>query len=135
MRRGEELWQYVDEGAAHGGDAPRTYYRYKQRLDGFTSLDADDAIGTATTRPLVTDGSQLLLNVNATGWIKVALLDAAGNELPGFGLDDCDTISTDSTAHTVTWHGSSDLSRPASKAKRLKFAMQKAKLFAFELAP
>ncbi|MHC4527123.1 MAG: LamG domain-containing protein, partial [Planctomycetota bacterium] len=32
LRRGNEIWQYVNEGGAHGGSAPRYWSRYKQRL-------------------------------------------------------------------------------------------------------
>jgi len=68
IRRGDEIWQYVDEGGAHGGDAQRVYYRYTQRLDGFVSLDAGAAVGTATTLPLVFEGDKLVLNIKAAGF-------------------------------------------------------------------
>jgi len=132
IRRGNQIWQYVDEGGAHGGDAPRQYYRYTQRLDGFVSLDAGSKIGTATTLPLKFKGNRLVLNIKADGWAKVALTGQTGTELPGFALDDCDTIKADSTAHQVTWRGNADLSSLRGKIVRLKFQMQNAKLFAFD---
>ena len=134
IRRGDERWQYVDEGGAHGGGGPRNYYRYRQRLDGFTSLDAGYAIGVATTLPAVIEGSQLQLNFKARGGIKVAILDSMGKEVPGFGLDDCDRLSGDSVAHKVTWRGVSDVSGLNGKPVRVKLEMQAAKLFAFEFA-
>ncbi|MHC4215108.1 MAG: LamG domain-containing protein [Planctomycetota bacterium] len=132
IRRGDEIWQYVNEGGAHGGSAPRYWSRYKQRLDGFVSLDAGDAIGQATTLPLKFKGSELVLNINATGSAKVAITDKNGRELKGFGLADCDTITTDSTAHRVTWRKSPDISRLKGKTVSLKFQMQNTKLYAFE---
>ncbi|HUW18121.1 MAG TPA: LamG domain-containing protein [Sedimentisphaerales bacterium] len=132
IRRGDQIWQYVDEGGAHGGDAPRQYYRYSQRLDGFVSLDAGETAGTAATLPLMFEGNQLVLNIKATGWAKVAVTDEAGTELPGFALGDCDTIKADSTAHKVTWRASGDVSGLKGKIVRLKFQMQNAKLYAFE---
>jgi hypothetical protein len=132
IRRGDQIWQYVDEGGAHGGDDPRRYYRYRQRLDGFVSLDAGSTAGTARTLPLVFEGSRLILNIKATGRAKVAITDQAGAELPGFGLGDCHTIRTDSTAHKVTWQASADVSSLKGKIVRLKFQMQNAKLYAFE---
>jgi hypothetical protein len=45
IRCGNEIWQYVDEGGAHVGDAQRIYYRYKQRLDGFGFDDCDPIKG------------------------------------------------------------------------------------------
>ena len=131
--RGDEIWQYIDEGGAHGGDADRRYYRYTQRLDGFISLDASGS-GTAVTKPLVFEGKgvQLLLNIKA-GSAKVAILDKSQNELPGFGLSDCDAITVDATNHAVTWRGRGDITSLAGKEIRLKFEMSNCKLYAFEL--
>jgi len=132
IRRGNEIWQYVDEGGAHGGDAERKYYRYKQRLDGFVSLDAGDVIGTATTLPLKFRGSRLALNVKTTGWVKVAITDEKGRAIPGFSLADCNPIKGDFIDKTVTWKSGKELKVLEGKAIRLKFQMQKAKLYAFE---
>jgi hypothetical protein len=132
IRRGDEIWQYIDEGGAHGGGAPRTYYRYRQRLDGFVSLDAGGTTATATTHPLTFEGQALRLNVKATGSVKVAITNQAGTELPGFALADCDTITADSTAYQVTWGGTGDVSSLQGQVVRLKFQAQNAKLYAFE---
>jgi hypothetical protein len=134
IRRGDEIWQYVDEGGAHGGDAQRVYYRYKQRLDGFVSLDADQATGTATTLPLLFEGSKLVLNIKAAGSAKVAITDKDGKEIKGFGLADCDVIKADSTEKVVSWKGKSSVKSLAGKPVRVRFEMQDAKLFAFEFA-
>jgi hypothetical protein len=132
IRRGDEIWQYVDEGGAHGGSAPRYYYRYKQRLDGFVSLDAGGTTGTATTLPLVFEGQALVLNIAAAGSAKVALTNQAGTELLGFGLADCDPIQADSLEYEVSWNGSSDVSSLAGGVIRLRFEMQDTKLYAFQ---
>ena len=131
IRRGDEIWQYVDEGGAHGGDAARHYYRYRQRLDGFVSLDASGS-GSTVTRPLIFNGDELTLNVKASGSMRVALLNQAKQELPGFGLGDCDTITSDSVEHVVTWRGKSNVGRYAGSVVRVKFDMQNCKLYAFE---
>ncbi|MHC4666416.1 MAG: LamG domain-containing protein, partial [Planctomycetota bacterium] len=132
IRRGDEIWQYVDEGGAHGGDAQRVYCRYKQRLDGFVSLDAGTATGTATTLPLLFEGSKLVLNIKAMGSAKVAITDKDGKEIKGFGLVDCDVIKADSTEKVVTWKGKSSVKLLAGKLVRLKFEMKESKLYAFE---
>jgi len=132
IRRGHEIWQYVDEGGAHGGDDPRYYYRYKQRLDGFVSLDAGGTTGTATTLPITFCGEELVLNVAATGSAKVAILDQSGTPIPGFTISDCDAISADSVEQVVTWNGNSDVSTLAGSIVRLQFEMQNAKLYAFQ---
>jgi len=132
IRRGDKIWQYVDEGGAHGGSTQRVYYRYTQRLDGFVSLDAGTAAGTATTLPLVFDGDKLVLNVKAAGTVKVAITDDKGKALPGFDFGDCDNITGDSTERVVTWNGKSSVADLAGRSVRLKFQMYNAKLFAFE---
>jgi hypothetical protein len=132
IRRGDEIWQYVDEGGAHGGSTQRVYYRCTQRLDGFVSLDAGSAVGTASTLPLVFEGDKLLLNIKATGSAKAAITDKNGKEIKGFGLADCDVIKADSTEKVVTWKGKSSVKSLACKSVRLKFEMQEAKLYAFE---
>ncbi|MHC4645796.1 MAG: Calx-beta domain-containing protein [Planctomycetota bacterium] len=134
IRDGDEIWQYVDEGGAHGGAAPRTYYRYRQRLDGFVSLDTGGTTGTATTLPLVFTGDSLELNINASGGsAKVAICDQAGTELAGYGLADCDAVAVDSIAHEVTWGGSPSISSLSGTTVRLKFEMTNAKLYTFEI--
>ena len=134
IRRGDEIWQYVDEGGAHGGDEERSYYRYRQRLDGFVSLDAGSTTGTATTLPLVFEGDKLVLNIKATGGTKVAITNESGKEIPGFSMADCDPIKTDSIRHVVSWKGSNSLTQLAGKAVRLKFQMQDTKLFALQFS-
>jgi hypothetical protein len=133
IRRGNEIWQYVEEGGAHGR-RPREYYRYTQRLDGFVSLDAGAAPGIASTLPLVFEGDQLLLNLIAQGSARVAIADADGTPIPGYGLDDCDSITGDFVDRAVTWHGLSNVAALAGTPVRLIFEMQNTKLYAFEFA-
>ena len=132
IRRGDEIWQYVDEGGAHGGSAPRYWSRYKQRLDGFVSFDAGARLGTATTFPLIFRGSHLVLNIEAGGSARVAITDEDGKAFPGFDLDDCDRIKGDLIQKAVTWKGNNNVTALAGRAVRLKFEMQNAKLYAFE---
>jgi hypothetical protein len=132
IRRGDEIWQYVNEGGPHGGDVPRRYVRYKQRLDGFVSLDAGAKVGTATTLPLIFEGSKLILNIKANGWAKVAITDEAGKIIPGFDFDDCDGIKGDFVDKVVHWKSGKQLKEQQGKTVRLKFRMQNTKLYAFE---
>jgi acyl-CoA thioesterase-1 len=134
LRRGNEIWQYVNEGGAHGGSAPRYWSRYKQRLDGFVSLDAGSETGTATTLPLRFQGTHFTLNIKAAGSAKVAITDENGKAFAGFGLDDCDEIKGDFVDRTITWNGKGNVKSLAGKTIRLKFEMQNTKLYAFEFS-
>ncbi|MHC4646148.1 MAG: LamG-like jellyroll fold domain-containing protein [Planctomycetota bacterium] len=132
IRRGDEIWQYVNEGGAHGGSAPRTWYRYKQRLDGFVSLDAGSGGGEATTVPLKFQGDKLILNINASGSARLAITDADGKEVDGFGFDDCEPIKGDFIDKMVGWKSGKSVKALQGKVVRVKFRMQNAKLYAFE---
>ena len=136
IRRGHEIWQYLDEGGAHGStkgrDKPRVYARVIQRLDGFVSLDADQTPGTFVTRPIVFDGSKLVLNIAAAGNVMVEIQDQNGHPINGFAIADCDPIRTDAIRHIVSWKPAQDLAKLAGKTVRLKFEMQNAKLFAIQ---
>jgi len=138
IRRGDEIWQYIDEGGAHGdtqGRAkPRIYARVIQRLDGFVSLDAGETVGSAVTRPLSFRGNKLTLNVAAAGNVLVEIQDKNGNPIPGFSMPDCDPIQTDSIRHVVSWKGNENLTQLDGKPVRLKFKMQNAKLFALQFS-
>ncbi len=132
VRRGDEIWQYAEYGTGAHGDGDRVWARVVQRLDGFVSLDAGPAPGTAVTRPLVFEGQRLELNVAARGEVRVELLDEAGDPWPGRTLADCDSIRTDAVRHGVTWDGESDVSALAGKVVRLRVAMRDAKLYALQ---
>ncbi|MHC4483188.1 MAG: LamG-like jellyroll fold domain-containing protein, partial [Planctomycetota bacterium] len=109
IRRGDQIWQYIDEGGAHGStrgrSKPRIYARVIQRLDGFVSLGAGQTAGTAVTRPLSFEGNKLTLNVAAAGNVLVEIQDENGKTLPGFSMVDCDAVKTDSIRQVVSWKG------------------------------
>ena len=132
IRRGDQIWQYCDFGGAHGGGKKRSYARLIQRLDGFISLDAGNENGSVTTRPLVFNGTRLVLNIDVKGTAKVAILDKDNKPVSGFALSDCDVVKADSLRHIVTWNGSSDVSSLAGKVVRLKLQMQDAKLYSLK---
>ena len=119
-------------GGGHGGDAERVYYRYKQRLDGFVSLDAGDAVGTATTLGLKFRGGRLVLNVKAAGSVRVAVTDENSTVIAGYGFEDCIPIKGDFVDKAVTWKAGRSVKALQGKTVRLKFEMQNAKLYAFE---
>ncbi len=63
----------------------------------------------------------------------VAVLDATGRELPGFGLADCDTLDGDGACLPVKWKGKS-LATVSAEPIRLKFElMNQARLYGCHL--
>lgn len=126
---GDTRVRYGDGGRALGG-----VFRVEQRMDGFTSLDFDYAGGTAVTAPFTFSGNRLMLNINtsASGEARVAILDADGLEMPGFGLADARYINGNHYEKVVEWRdGNTNVSALAGRPARLCFACRSAKLYAF----
>lgn len=105
------------------------------RRDGFVSVRAAYTGGEFTTPPLRFSGARLLLNVDtsATGMAQVAILDANGCSIPGFGLEDCDRIHTANEVNRpASWRGASNLGRLAGRPIRLRFVLRDCDLYAFQ---
>ena len=52
--------------------------------------------------------------------------------ISGRSFDDCDAFTGDSTCHTVTWNGESDISQWANRPMRLRVRMRRARLYAIQ---
>jgi hypothetical protein len=121
---------YHDVFPVHGGVGLATL-----RKDGFVSLDAGSLVGTIQTKRLANAGGALHINykANATGiggYIAVAVLDADGGVIPGYGKNECDAIRGDSLDHVVTWGEKKELPT-GSGPIRLQFYMKDASLYSF----
>ena len=117
----------------HGGPMPPKTISIglaKWRLDGLVSLDAGHFDGMVETVPLQLSGEQLEVNVDAgAGSLAVEVLSAAGEPLPGFAREDCQTIDTDGVREAVRWSGDARL--PVGQPLRLRFHLQDARLYSF----
>jgi hypothetical protein len=106
------------------------------RLDGFASIDGHDPPGTVTTRPLISQGTTLKVNVRApTGRARIAVTNENMRPLTGFAAEDADPFSGDAIRHTATWKGNPDLAPLQGKPIRLTFTLQNAALYAFQFIP
>ena len=112
------------------------------RQDGFVSLEAE-SLGGCSTLILAFSGSRLVLNswTRFGGEIRVELADASNDNrrihapaFPDRAFEDCDPISGDHLDHVVTWKGESDLSAWSGHPVRLRFRMQRARLFSLRFA-
>jgi len=112
-------------------------FRVEQRIDGFISMDFDYGGGTVITKPFTLGGNRLVLNLNtsAAGEARVAILDADGADIDGFGLADARYINGDYLEKTVEWRdGASDVYPLAGKSVRLRFECRGTKLYSFWFA-
>lgn len=126
-----ELSFYVGEG--HWKDSP-TLRRYTIRLDGFVSLHGGAKGGSILTKPLIFKGNSLHINFSTavTGTLKVAVLTADGQPIPGFESGDCEELFGDSVDRLVVWNGKSDLSDLAGRSVRLKIFITQGDLYSLQ---
>ncbi len=119
----------------------------KMRLDGFVSIDGHDPGGRFTTVPMRADGDRLVVNVRAPGrpfgddaraeepygTLRVEVLDPDGRVVEGYSAAECDPFTGDELRHVVTWKGSPDLGRVGGSSFRLRFHLNNAALYSFQL--
>ena len=109
------------------------------RRDGFVSMRAGNKEGFLTTEKLSFDGKYFFVNadVKAKGaQLKVELLDADGNPIPGFTKRDCVVMrGADKTKQLITWKGKQDLTELKGRTIRAKFYLTRGDLYAFWVSP
>ncbi|MBM4003800.1 MAG: hypothetical protein FJ295_11005 [Planctomycetes bacterium] len=105
------------------------------RRDGFIGLEASEEPGTVVTRPFVLAGKRLEVNADASnGSLRVEVLDETGKPVSGFGESECRPLSgSDSLRYRPTWGTRSDLAALEGKVIRLRFHLQNARLYAFQV--
>jgi hypothetical protein len=105
------------------------------RRDGFASLgDGSSSGGSVTTRPVRFRGGHLFVNADATGEIRVEVLDRDGRVITGCSAAECVPIRGDSTKHAVKWKAQPTLGRLEGDAVRLRFVLQQSRLYSFWIA-
>jgi hypothetical protein len=99
-------------------------------------MDAGDAEGSLTTRPLRFRGKHLFVNVAAPhGTLRAEVLDEQHRPLAPFTADNCQPLSCDSTKTLMKWKGAADLSALAGRPVRFRFHLQRGSLYAFWVSP
>jgi hypothetical protein len=122
----------VPRGSFATDDRPVGIGRVRVRRDGLFAQVFGTA-GELVTRPLPVTGSQLQVNVDAgaNGELRVAVLDPAGQTIPGYSLDACAPIIGNRVGTTVSWEGKSGLEDLRGRDGSLQFAGAHARLFSF----
>jgi hypothetical protein len=133
LRKGNELWQYIEFGDDHGS-GERSWYRFKQRLDGFISLDAGNTEGRATTKSLKISGTSLFVNYKSAtnGYLKILIQDETGKPFDGFEESSCILLNGDSFSEEVRWK-SAQFSSLKNKNIKITFILKNSKLYSFEI--
>jgi len=109
-------------------------HRYSLRLDGFTSLSAPYIEGEVLSKVFTFSGKELEINysTSAAGELKFEIQDEHGRPIPGYTMDDSDTIIGNEISRIVTWKGNKDVKPLASKAVRLRIYMKDADLYSIK---
>ncbi len=143
VRKGDYIWQYFFGDNAYHSEwsdegRKRAVYRAVQRLDGFISADSPyDSIATIITKPIIFKGNRLTLNINtgAAGYAQVGFLDADGNPVKGFSLDDCIYINGNFVSTEAEWLNSGkDISALQGKPVQLIIKMRGSKLYSMQFS-
>jgi hypothetical protein len=132
---GDELYFYVSGRSGRPGTnkaGTLTTGLAVLRRDGFASMDAGQAGGTLTTRPLRFTGMHLFVNIDAPeGELRVEVLDRFGKVVPGYSASKCRPLSANKVSQRVSWDGVEDLSSVAHQPMRFRFHLKNGKLYAF----
>ena len=132
----DEVWVYYTAiNTTHGGllaDKLITIGRASWRLDGFVSLDAGSAGGMVETVPIRSSGGSLEVNVDAShGHLRVEIVTAEGDPLPGYRGEDCAPMQSDGVRQVAHWNGADRL--PEDQPVRLRFHLCQAQLYSFRM--
>ncbi len=140
-----QLFYYQGVRAAHAdpddqhGQSGVGVTRIKR--DRYIGLSAPDE-GTVTTRPVrlthhaarMPERGVLTLNAEATnGQIRVEVLDANGNPVPGFTRDECVPFTGDELDVCVRWQDHPNLYPVIGKPVKLKFYLKNATVYGFQV--
>ena len=107
----------------------------KLRLDGFFYLQARGKPGVVVTRPFEVEGDRLQVNVDATkGQVRVELLDAQGTPLPFFSGKAARIYrGVDQLRLEPGWNDQAGLSSLKGQRIRLRFHLDNARLYSFQV--
>lgn len=114
------------------------------RRDGFASVSDEapagaarlvsSARGTVTTRVMQFSGAHLFVNAVVRGSLKAEILDRDGRVIAPFSADRCVPMRGDSTRQALHW-GTAALGSLAGTPVRIRFHLDRARLFAFWVSP
>jgi hypothetical protein len=91
--------------------------------------------GWMTTKPFKVEGNTLEVNADSQrGWVAAEALDSMGQPIPGFTLQDAQTIENqDGLRLQLQWKNQRSLAALRGQIVRLKFHLRNTKLYAFQI--
>jgi hypothetical protein len=150
--QGRLWWFYCGRHYRHGAMDPHRDGRIgmaTSRIDGFVSIEGGPEEGRLLTKVLTWPGGELEINADTRtagtdyfrlydGAIRLAVLDADVQEIPGFSLDEAMPFIGDTEVrnigqkyHRPQWTSGRKMSQLQDQKIRLAFYIQSARLYAF----
>jgi hypothetical protein len=127
---------YTGINTTHGGALPEkecVIARAEWPRDRWLALVADAEGAITRALPASPTAARLTVNADARGGeLRVAVLDAQGQPLPGFAAEDCQPCTGDHPAHALRWRGGAHL--PTGTPFALRFHLRRARLYAMTLS-
>lgn len=102
------------------------------KRDRFEAFRAAPGGGSLTTRTFAPTGTRVTVNANlgASGQLRVALLDAAGNPVPGYAAPDSTAVTGDTLGTVVDWGGRTTIPTTGGPF-RLQFQLTAGDLYSY----
>jgi hypothetical protein len=100
------------------------------RKNGFVSRDAGKEKALLKTPVAEIPGSNMTVNANISGEMKIRIVDVNGNALHGYDWNDSITLRGDSVSHRVKWYGNPKL--PDGQPVSLEFSLRDTELYGFD---
>lgn len=124
----EEMSVYLNQDY---GQPTAHLHRYSLRLDGFTSISAPYTGGEVITKPFIFSGKELEINysTSAAGEIRIEIQDENGKPIPGYTMEESQTLIGNEIARIVSWNGNKNVKELASKPVHLRIYMKDADLY------
>ena len=112
-------------------DCPTATGLATMRVDGFVSLHAEDQEGILVTKIFEFKGRGMVINatVRDKGYIKMEVLDANGQLIPGYTQKECKPLINDNLYHIMSWNGKTDIRNLDKKYIKLRIFLKKSDLF------
>jgi hypothetical protein len=104
-------------------------------MDRFIGLHAADKPGVVTTKPFKLEGRNVQVNADChAGKLAVEILDAEGKTISGFTAADAQAVEhRDELRATLRWRERSDCSEMFGRNIQLRFHLENATLFSFQV--
>lgn len=144
LRTGDELSFYFSGSALKHAEAElenlrdpkkqRVISRAVARPDRLVSVTAGLAGGQFDTPLIRFVGDRLVVNAapRPGGTVRVGLLDAAGQPIPRYGVEECQSLKVDNESWIVTWGDRQQVTEQSAQPIRLRIEIRDAEVFGFQ---